>query len=318
MKFFQKLALTAALMTLSINPSFAATFSVTSTADSGAGSLRQAIIDANTAEGDDIIDFLLGSEPQTINLSSGLGIFSNLSILSSNLLSVSGNDTFDIFQIGGGATVDISGLTITNGRNGISNSGRVTLTNTTITSNTNNGIVTQPGAIVTLTNSTVSGNGSRGILNFGSTLNIGNSIIAQNPTDIIFIFTGQGAINDQGYNLIGNGDGTPFVNGVNGNIVGTGANPVDPLLEPLTDNNGIIQTLALLPGSPAIDAANPNSFPATDQRGVTRPQGARADIGAFELAQTPSQPVPEPGTVLGLAGLGLFGLLRKKARFNHQ
>src|SRR4029079_13196326 len=41
-------------------------------------------------------------------------------------------------------------------------------------------------------------------------------------------------------------------------------------------------THALLPASPAINAANPVSFPATDQRGITRPQGGRSDIGAYE------------------------------------
>jgi Ca2+-binding RTX toxin-like protein len=37
-----------------------------------------------------------------------------------------------------------------------------------------------------------------------------------------------------------------------------------------------------LPGSPAIDTADPEDFPPTDQRGVDRPQGAGPDIGAFE------------------------------------
>ncbi|MBD1840098.1 right-handed parallel beta-helix repeat-containing protein [Coleofasciculus sp. FACHB-64] len=367
MKFFQKLALTAALTTISINPSYAATFSVTSTADSGAGSLRQAILDANTSSGDDIIDFLLGGEPQTINVSSGLDITDNLFIngLGADLLSVRGDTTFDLFSIASGATVEISGLTVTNGRIGILNLGTLTVNNSSISGNGFNGIQINQESTLTVNNSTISGNGSTGINNNGmatvtnstisgngfnginstgprqssiltltnstitnngangiqnnTTVNIGNTIVAQNSTDIRNILLG--VINDQGYNLIGNGDGTPFAgkNGVNGNIVGTAANPVDPLLGPLANNGGSTQTQALLPGSPAIDAANPNSFPATDQRGVTRPQGARADIGAFEVAQTPSpQPVPEPGSVLGLAGLGLFGLLRKKVRFNHQ
>lgn len=41
-------------------------------------------------------------------------------------------------------------------------------------------------------------------------------------------------------------------------------------------------THPLLPGSPAIDAASPAGL-GTDQRGIPRPQGARCDIGAFEL-----------------------------------
>lgn len=60
----------------------------------------------------------------------------------------------------------------------------------------------------------------------------------------------------------------------------------NPLLGPLADNGGFTQTMALLPGSPAIDAGNDTpSCPSTDQRGVIRPQGAHCDIGAFELVQ---------------------------------
>ncbi len=49
-----------------------ATFTVTNTNDSGAGSLRQAIIDANALAGADIITFNIGTGTQTINLSSVL------------------------------------------------------------------------------------------------------------------------------------------------------------------------------------------------------------------------------------------------------
>ena len=61
--------------------------------------------------------------------------------------------------------------------------------------------------------------------------------------------------------------------------VGSGA---DPILGPLADNGGSTLTHALLAGSPAIDAAG-GSCPATDQRGIARPQGAACDIGSFEL-----------------------------------
>src|SRR5207302_4298141 len=54
----------------------------------------------------------------------------------------------------------------------------------------------------------------------------------------------------------------------------------------LHDNGGPTQTIALQPGSPAVDAAVLANCPATDQRGVSRPQGAGCDIGAFELVQT--------------------------------
>ncbi|MGW1956979.1 choice-of-anchor Q domain-containing protein [Streptomyces sp. NPDC001920] len=52
------------------------------------------------------------------------------------------------------------------------------------------------------------------------------------------------------------------------------------LIGPLADNGGPTDTAALLPGSPALDAAA--DCPATDQRGVARPQGAACDIGAYE------------------------------------
>jgi hypothetical protein len=56
----------------------------------------------------------------------------------------------------------------------------------------------------------------------------------------------------------------------------------DPKLGPLADNGGPSLTMALLPGSPAIDAGNTSLAPATDQRGFPRPAGLAADIGAFE------------------------------------
>jgi hypothetical protein len=64
----------------------------------------------------------------------------------------------------------------------------------------------------------------------------------------------------------------------------------DPRLGPLQDNGGPTQTEALMPGSSAIDAVGNEACPppTTDQRGVTRPQGPRCDVGAFEVVQTSS------------------------------
>ncbi len=56
----------------------------------------------------------------------------------------------------------------------------------------------------------------------------------------------------------------------------------------LSDNGGSTQTVSLIEGSPAIDAGDDSLCPATDQRGVTRPQGAACDIGAYELEQVVS------------------------------
>lgn len=57
----------------------------------------------------------------------------------------------------------------------------------------------------------------------------------------------------------------------------------NPLLGPLANNGGPTDTLALLPGSPAINAGGSAGCPATDQRGVPRPPG-HCDVGAFQLA----------------------------------
>jgi hypothetical protein len=59
---------------------------------------------------------------------------------------------------------------------------------------------------------------------------------------------------------------------------------VDPMVGPLAENGGPVETLALQPGSPATDAADAAGCPATDARGVLRPAGAACDIGAFEVA----------------------------------
>jgi hypothetical protein len=56
----------------------------------------------------------------------------------------------------------------------------------------------------------------------------------------------------------------------------------DPLVAPLANNGGPTLTHALMPNSPAIDAAADVGL-TIDQRGVARPQGAGFDIGAFEL-----------------------------------
>lgn len=63
-------------------------------------------------------------------------------------------------------------------------------------------------------------------------------------------------------------------------------------LGPLADNGGQTDTMALLEGSPAIDAGTNEGCPPTDQRGVARPQGPACDIGAYERTLTPPPPPP--------------------------
>lgn len=74
---------------------------------------------------------------------------------------------------------------------------------------------------------------------------------------------------------------------------GGGRDNVNVLLGPLKNNGGLTPTHlpALSPLSPAIDDGTPSNAPATDQRGIPRPQGAAFDVGAVEVCQTkPANP----------------------------
>ena len=104
------------------SPAGAASFTVTNLNDSGAGSLRQAILDANAAATDDVIDFAPGLSG-TISLSTGsMAISDEVTITGSGSanITISGGGTSQIFYIYdaehvGALTVTISGLTLTNG-----------------------------------------------------------------------------------------------------------------------------------------------------------------------------------------------------------
>jgi hypothetical protein len=82
------------------------------------------------------------------------------------------------------------------------------------------------------------------------------------------------AISDDGGNLCS--DGTAVFTHPTSHV------NTDPRLAALADNDGPTFTMALLPGSPALDAVA--SGAPTDQRGVIRPQGAGVDSGAFEFS----------------------------------
>jgi hypothetical protein len=87
-----------------------------------------------------------------------------------------------------------------------------------------------------------------------------------------------GSVASLGYNLIG------ISSGGNGFVASDLLN-VNPLLGPLQNNGGPTETMALLPGSPAIDAGDNANAPAYDQRGPGYPRiaGGFIDIGAFEV-----------------------------------
>ena len=90
-----------------------------------------------------------------------------------------------------------------------------------------------------------------------------------------------GPIIDEGYNIE---DGTSC-----GFSTSNNSKPdTDPkLASGLANNGGPTQTIALMKGSPAINAIPQGTNGCgtevtTDQRGVKRPQGNKCDVGAFE------------------------------------
>ncbi|HEU4836815.1 MAG TPA: tandem-95 repeat protein [Pyrinomonadaceae bacterium] len=164
---------------------------VTSTADSGAGSLRQIIADA--CDNSTITFDLAGAGPHTITLTTGeLVVAKNLTINnnSGESITISGNNASRVFNINVGKTVSILDLTLTNGKaadgaaggagvggfgedgGAVFNDGTLTLTRVNVTnsrsgnggsSSSNPGEAGKGGGIyttgtLTMTDCTVSGN----------------------------------------------------------------------------------------------------------------------------------------------------------------
>jgi Domain of unknown function (DUF4347) len=129
-----------------------ATFAVTNTLDSGAGSLRDAVAAANalTTEANEIVFQLAGDTPQTITLTSGQLTITGGELTiqgpSADWLTISGNHSSRVFQINPAATVTLAQLTVANGQitttasdnvggGGILNNGTLNLHNSTVTNN---------------------------------------------------------------------------------------------------------------------------------------------------------------------------------------
>ncbi|WP_445628189.1 Calx-beta domain-containing protein [Nostoc sp. DSM 114167] len=150
------------------------TYVVTNTNDSGAGSLRQAIINANNDPGIETIVFdttgIFGdATPDTITLTSGeLNITEGVIIqgTGANKLVISGNNASRIFNAS--ASLLIDGLHITGGNAGNNNGGGIYSTNS-----------------VTVSNSIISGNttNSSGGGIYSSNTTISNSIISGNTAN---------------------------------------------------------------------------------------------------------------------------------------
>jgi predicted outer membrane repeat protein len=238
---------------------------------------------------------------------------------------ISGNSSYGGIHCEGVPTLTVTNSTISGnsanagqGRGGgIHGANGLTVENSTISGNS---AATSGGGIyggATVVNSTISGNSGTsggGIYNTSS-LVVRSSSITDNSagsgggiynrlqsqlriSDTILnagasgenIFNDGGTVTSLGYNLSSD-DGGGYLTGP-GDQINT-----DPLLGPLQNNGGPTFTHALLPGSPAIDAGDPNFSPPpfNDQRGCSfdRVFNGRIDIGSFEV-QPPRRPCPTP------------------------
>lgn len=194
----------------------------------------------------------------------------------------------------GSLTVDsstIDGNTAASARGGgIRAQGPVLVTNSTISGNSadlqGGGVWITGNDSHQILSSTVTDNTadvSGGLYFLNGSVEVGNSIIAANSASTHPDVIDRAAVS-LGYNLIGDAPaGSGFVDGTNGDQVGsTTTGVINPLLGTLRNLGGTTPVHGLLPGSPAIEAANPNDFPRFDQRGVARPIDVNPDTGAYE------------------------------------
>jgi hypothetical protein len=126
-------------------------------------------------------------------------------------------------------------------------------------------------------------NGSDGPATGGGVNNQGqlqtrDTLLAENTVDGPGSNSGPdlaGDLGSLGHNLVGDSEG-------GSGFDATDLLDVDALLAPLHDNGGPTQTMALLPGSPALNAGDPNQLGVPDQRGVVRSGGV--NIGAYQAS----------------------------------
>ena len=227
----------------------------------------------------------------------------------------SGN-TATIF--GGGGIVSVQGTTNvtrdtfsgnqatgTAGGGAIDNDATVNITNSTFTGNTagsNGGGAIQNFGTVSISWTTLSGNSSQ----FGANLHSGAAGTTMTVRESIVADGGGGGTNCSGTTAVVDG-GFNIDTGSSCGFTATqhSMSNTNPGLGPLASNGGPTQTMALASNSPAVNAV-PISVSgcsgSTDQRGVSRPQGAACDIGSYELVMQQPPPPPQGGPIKGLAG----------------
>ena len=217
---------------------------------------------------------------------------------------LSGNTANDGGAVYNGGTLNvvnstISGNTAATEAAGIYNAVTLTIINSTFS---NNGAQIA-GAIfnsrtLVITNSTITNNRSvflaGGVVNLNN-FQIGNTILNEGPASANIYNNSSGLVMSRGYNLSSD-DAFGILTGPGDQI------QTDPKLAPLQNNGGHTLRHALLPGSPAIDAGDPNFTPrpSFDQRGpgFLGIVGGRIDKGAFEV-QNGGKATPTPTVTPG-------------------
>jgi hypothetical protein len=134
-----------------------------------------------------------------------------------------------------------------------------------------------------LVSTTVANNGSRQLFSARAqaqsmataTLQLRNTIVSSDGSGANLTAGLDGKFISLGHNLSSDGGG--------GFLTASGdLTNINPLLGPLQDNGGPTQTMALLPGSPALNAGDPAQLGVADQRGVVRSGGV--NIGAYQAS----------------------------------
>ncbi|MCG3148821.1 MAG: hypothetical protein PCFJNLEI_02270 [Verrucomicrobiae bacterium] len=206
-------SLLVAAVSLAAFAAHAATITVISIADSGPGSLRQAIADANN--GDTIVfDPILATK--SIALTSGeLLINKNITIngLGATNLAVTGTSTSRVFTVTGGATATLAALTISGGTatngGGIANFATLTLNNVTLTNNTATagGALFTSNGVLTVNNSTLAGNAATeggALFVAAGTATFASSALATNNADSGGAIANHGTVTLTNVTLTGN------------------------------------------------------------------------------------------------------------------
>ena len=195
------------------------------------------------------------------------------------------NEVVDEYSIPILTNVTFSGNIANGGAGLFNNKSNAVLENVTFSGNTANirgGAILNEGADPILRNVTIGGNTAPAGFG-GSIRNVKNAAGASsNPKIYNSILWGNGS---EEITSDGTGSTTIVDSVIQGGFVGgTNIITTNPLLGVLANNGGFTQTKALGVGSSALDAGGLNSAcKATDQRGVTRPQGSGCDMGAYEF-----------------------------------